>query len=518
MSVVAVMPGAIVLTREFADSSLPNVIPRQDFHMAGRDLSFVPHTETAVRLLSNLGVQGLPAPIEVPGQYQVRGRFAPYKHQWKQAGFVTLHDRCFVLSEMATGKTSSVLWAADYLMQKGAIRSALIVAPLSCLRRVWEDEIFTSVPGRTCAVVHGGREKREAALASGADFYITNHDGVKLIADALESRPDIGLVICDEFTAFKSHSSDRSKAMFRIAKTRRLWMMSATPMAQGPEDAYFPCKLVNPDRAGTLGRWRDATMVQLSKFKWAPRNTATEFVKHMMQPAILFRRDEVLDLPPQVYIKREAPLTKEQEQARMHLKVLRRAQMEETGGTVTATNAAVLAGKLLQVAQGAVIQDLGAGVKTLDCAPRLAVLDEVIDEAQAKIIVFAPYTATVNMVYEHLSTRFNVAKVDGSVSAGARNDVFSRFQNGGVEIIVAHPKTMSHGLTLTAADMIVWFGPTTSTETFIQANLRINRPGQTRSTTVVMIASTPEEWQVYRALEGRADLQDVLLDMYKNFG
>lgn len=492
---------------------VPREVPRMDLVFSGVPLTAFPHEESVTKVLRNVGHHDIQAPVQVPGNYIPRGRFNPYSHQWRMAGFATIERRGFILSGMGSGKTSSVLWAADYMMTKGLIKSALIVAPLSCLRRVWQDEVFTSVPGRSAVVVHGSREQRRKALETKADFYIINHDGVTHEREALLAMSHIGLVVVDEFTAFKSKDATRSKALRDITRKddRRLLMMSATPAPQSPLDAYFPCTLVNPNTPN-FGRFKESTMAQVSKFKWVPRYQSAEVIRGLMQPAILFRKEDVLDLPPLVYVDREADLTPEQVAHRKSFKSFGLSLIQSN--TISAANAAVLAGKLLQIAQGVLI-GVDGEQHFLDCAPRLAVLDEVVDNAQGKFIVFAPFKATVKLLHQHLSKRFRVEAITGDVSEAVRSKHYMDFQQSdALDGIIAHPKTMSHGLTLTAADVTAWYGPTTSTETYLQANQRMDRPGQKRSMTIAKIGATPEEWAVYKALQTNTNIQSTLLELF----
>ena len=114
------------------------------------------------RVLRNLGVKNAPSPIT--RRYDWPGKYKPFAHQRVSAEFLTMHKRAFNLSEMGVGKTASTLWAADYLMETGRVRKALILSPLSTVERVWKNDIFDVLMHRTAAVVHGTREQREKAL------------------------------------------------------------------------------------------------------------------------------------------------------------------------------------------------------------------------------------------------------------------------------------------------------------------------------------------------------------------
>ena len=128
--------------------------------------------------------------------------------------------------------------------------------------------------------------------------------------------------------------------------------------------------------------------------------------------------------------------------------------------------------------------------------------------------MFVPLTGTLHMLERELSKRWSVAVVNGAVSTTKRNKIFHDFQNAkDPHVIVAHPGTMAHGLTLTAASTIIWYGPITSNEQYVQANGRIERIGKTHSSNVVHIGATTLERKMFQRLKMKQRLQGLLLDM-----
>jgi SNF2 family DNA or RNA helicase len=201
-------------------------------------------------------------------------------------------------------------------------------------------------------------------------------------------------------------------------------------------------------------------------------------------------------------------------QAAVYKSVLKHLRAEVDAGVVTIANAAVQLTKLLQISCGFVYTTDGLAAE-LDPKPRLAVIAETVAEAQAKFLVFCPFRAGVTMIAEHLRKEgWTIGEVTGDVSEKKRSDIFRNFIDGPLDGIVAHPGTMSHGLNLQVADMIVWSAPIASLETYEQANARITRPGQTKHQMVVQITGSPVEHKVYRRLDGRAAMQRILLDMF----
>jgi SNF2 family DNA or RNA helicase len=171
--------------------------------------------------------------------------------------------------------------------------------------------------------------------------------------------------------------------------------------------------------------------------------------------------------------------------------------------------------KLVQIACGVAYDDNGRSVE-LDCAPRVNVVREVIEEAGQKVIVFVPLTGTLYMLERELGKHFSVAVVNGAVSSSERNRIFSSFQDQPEpRVLLAHPATMAHGLTLTAASTIIWYGPVTSSEQYEQANGRIERMGKRHVSNVVHIEATDLEASMYARLSAKQKLQGLLLDLIK---
>lgn len=489
----------------------------------GANLVVVPHKLDEYRVLKNLGFD-VPTPMET--YYEWGGRYPPFAHQRVTAGFMSSNPRCFNLSGMGSGKTLSVLWAFDYLRKLGAARRMLVLAPLSTLERAWGDEIFRNFPDMTFAVLHGTREKRHKLLAEDFDVYVINHDGIKSkeTVELIRQREDINLLVVDELASFRNAKTDRWKALNFLANgdKRRgvppmewVWGLTGTPIPNAPTDAWGQVRLVNPSKVPQyFGHFRDTVMRQQTQFKWTPREGALDAVHNVMQPAIRFAREDCIDLPPTTYVTRQTTLTPEQKKA--FDEMLRRFRTEHEGGEITAVNEAVKLNKLLQICTGVAYGAGGAEI-ALPATPRVELVREIIEEAEAKVIVFVPLTAPLLALADELRKDFTVEVVHGETSKSARDDIFMRFQSTSEpRVLVANPGTLSHGLTLTAANTIVWFAPIHSNEIYQQACARVTRPGQKLNTLIVNVEATPLERKIYDRLQGREKLQGVLLDLIRD--
>lgn len=473
----------------------------------------VPHGLDEVTTLCRIGFY---APSPILHYYDWKGRFKPYDHQRQTAAFLTLNKKALVLNEIGTGKTQSALWAADYLIEMGKVTKVLIISPLSTLERVWGDAVFTGFPDRTHITLHGTSQRRLKRLKTEADFYIINHDGFPIIAE--ESIGLFDLVIVDEAAVLRNPSTQRykifAKWMSKNPQTR-LWLMTGTPTPNEPTDAWALAKLVDspyvPDR---YLAFKDQVMMKLNKYTWVPRPQSVDIVQHILHPAIRYARDECFDLPDTVVQTRAVELTPEQ---KLHytamMKKLVTEVMTEGDGTISAANEAIKVQKLIQIACGVAYNEDGSNVE-LDCAPRVKLVNEIIEEAGEKVIVFVPLTGTLHMLERELSKNWTVGVVNGEVSSSERNIIFNNFQNQrDPRVLIAHPATMAHGLTLTSASTIIWYGPITSNEIYVQANGRIERIGKRHVSNVVHIESTPLEAKMYARLENKQKLQGLLLDI-----
>jgi SNF2 family DNA or RNA helicase len=254
-------------------------------------------------------------------------------------------------------------------------------------------------------------------------------------------------------------------------------------------------------------------MMKIGQWKFVPRPESVEIVKNILQPAIRYTRDECFDLPDTIIQTRKVELTVEQKK---HYQTMMRRlviEMESGDGTISAVNEAVKVQKLVQIACGVAYTDDGQDFE-IDCSPRVNAVKEVIEEAGEKVIVFVPLTGTLNMLERELSKRWTTAVVNGAVSSNKRNQIFHDFQNSkDPRILIAHPATMAHGLTLTSASTVVWYGPITSNEQYVQANGRVERIGKRHVSNVVHIEATDLEYKMYQRLSSKQKLQGLLLDL-----
>jgi len=466
------------------------------------------------RVLRNLNVRDVPSPIL--GMYDWPGRYTPFDHQKTTASFLTMNPRAFCFNEQGTGKTASAIWAADFLMKQGKIKRALIICPLSIMDSAWRADLFSFAMHRTVDIAHGAKKKRQEIIASDTEFVIINYDGVEIVKDDI-ANGGFDLIIVDEATHYKNAQSKRWKVLASVMNGNTwLWMMTGTPAAQSPVDAYGLAKLVNPKEVPRFfGAFRELVMHKVTQFKWAPKPNANDIVYNCLQPAIRFTKEQCLDLPEMTYVKREVELTAQQKK---YYELLRKQMMTTAGGEqITAANAAVAMNKLLQISCGAVYSDTGETVE-FDVKNRYKVLREVIDESSQKVLIFVPFKHVIGILKEKLNKEgITNDVINGDVSANKRTAIFKEFQEtDNPRVLIIQPQAAAHGVTLTAANTIVWWGPTSSLETYAQANARVHRSGQKHPSTVVQLQGSPVEKRLYKMLDERINIHTKMIDLYQD--
>jgi len=468
-----------------------------------------------MRVLRNLGVKHAPSPIRK--NYKWPGRFKPMSHQIDTAEFLTLHRRAFVFNEPGTGKTLSALWAADYLMNAGLVQRVLVLCPLSIMHSAWMNDINHSIIHRSAVVAHHQQAVRRIELVQGSyEIVIINYEGLNLIANEIKADGRFDLIIVDEANSYKNPSTQRWRALASIIQPdTNLWMMTGTPASQSPVDAYGLAKLVNPNGVPKFASsWRDKVMNKITQFKWAPKANAKDLVHEALQPAIRFTKAQCLDLPSVVTVTRNVAMSPQQTK---YYKLLREQMLIQAAGeTITAVNAGVAVNKLLQISCGAAYTDEKEVVE-FDCQPRLNTIMEVIEETDRKVIIFALFRSSIDTITRHLDKHgVKNAQIHGGVSATKRARIINDFQTTDQErVLVMQPQATAHGITLTAADTVVFYGPLMSVEMYLQCIARADRKGQdSDKVTVVHIQSSPLEERLFRAMGRKVNDHTLLVEMF----
>lgn len=469
----------------------------------------VPHGIRETLLLRHLGFN-VPSPFPL---YYDFGASKPFAVQVATATMLTENPRGYVLNHMGTGKTKTALWAWDCLNRAGLVGKLLVVAPLSTLNFVWAREIFNTLPGRRVQVLHGTRRERLDRLATEADIYIINHDGVKTIRDALYARADVSALCLDELAVYRNNST-RSKDMRKFAtRFQVVWGMTGAPMPNEPTDVWAQCQIVTPGRVPRYRTHaRDMLMTKVTDFKYVPKPDAVNRAFGWMQPSCRYALEDVVELPPLISRTIDVPLSTAQEHTYKRVATAMQAMIKDK--TIVAANAGAAMSKLLQIAGGWVYTKNPEYVR-VDPTPRILALTELIASAEQKVLVAIPFRHMI----EGVSKIFNMkgVEIDHEVVHGDTKDrerIFTLFQDTNkFKVLLVHPATVSHGLTLTVADTILWYLPITSLDVYDQFNARITRVGQTHKQQLLHLQATPIEKKIYRMLLAHQKMQSNFLQL-----
>lgn len=462
----------------------------------------------------------------------------PLPHQKIAANFAVLHPKSFALSDPGVGKTLSALWAADFIMQAtppGTCR-ALILAPLSILEAVWAAAIARNFPGRrTYRILHGDPDKRIRLLSESADFYICNHDGVKVgthikgkrrmeldgFSAALAARKDIKLVIVDEASAYKDASTARHAISRKVFGDRPyITMLTGTPTPNAPTDAFGLAKFVNNAFGKSKTGFQLETMIKVSDFKFVPQKDGYEKARRLLTPAIRFALDEVWgdSLPPMMTQRRCVELTAEQKKHYVDLK--RNLQVIARSGTaIPANNEAAARQKSIQISLG-MIYDENHKTHVIDATPRYREIYEIINSTQRKVLVFVVITGALHLLLEYVRKQwkkdglpFTCGFINGEVSPSKRPALINAFEtDANFKVMFADPQAAGHGINqFVAADTIIWASATDKAELYTQGNARVRRPGQKYPSTCFQIVSNKLEEEIFDRLEANTGMQGLML-------
>jgi SNF2 family DNA or RNA helicase len=255
-------------------------------------------------------------------------------------------------------------------------------------------------------------------------------------------------------------------------------------------------------------------MLKMTQFKWIPKPSAKDTVFEVLQPAIRFTKAQCLDLPPVLTTTREVDMTPQQWK---YYKLIKEQMLAVAAGeTISAVNKAAVVGKLLQISSGAAYTEQKEVVE-FDATPRMNLLLEILEETERKVIIFALFRHSIDTIVAFLLKHgFTVETIHGGVASTKRGDIVNRFQNMPTpRILVMQPQATAHGLTLTAADTVVFFGPLMSVEQYLQCIARADRQGQTSDkVTVIHIQSSPIEKKMFAAMDGRVADHALLTQMF----
>lgn len=440
-----------------------------------------------------------------------------FVHQKQSLDMLAKNKRALDTSDPGTGKTRVQVEDFARRRRKGG-GCALVLATKSLLDTAWRLDFNEFAPDM--GVVTAYAHNRAEAFAATTDVYTTNHDAVNWLAKQPAGFfKKFDTLIVDEGTAFKHHTSMRSKALAKIVKYfpyRRI--LTGTPNSNGILDLWHLLFLL--DDGARLGKsfyaFRAAACVPVQvglstkAIKWVDREGIEAVVATMIRDiTIRHRFEDCVDIPENFRHAKRFKLSKKHVQAYQDMEEFRIVQIKKT--KITAINAAVVANKLLQIASGAVYND-DDDYSLIDSERYQLVLD-LVEERAHSIVFFQWKHQRDELIKEAERRHISYNVFDGSVKDTGRAEIIADFQAGKYQVLFAHPRTAGHGLTLIRGTATIWAGPTYNLEWFLQGLKRIHRIGQTQRTeTIVVVAEETIDERVWHVLQHKDANMGMLLD------
>lgn len=439
-------------------------------------------------------------------------RYEAHDYQKYATDFILTHPVAAVFLEMGLGKSVITLTALfDLILDMFLIRKVLVIAPLRVARDTWPSEIkkWDHLKGLTYSVVVGSEAERKAALTQTADVYIINRENVDWLITKSGIPFDFDMVVIDELSSFKSHQAKRFKSLLKARpKVKRIVGLTGTPSSNGLMDLWAEFRIL--DLGQRLGRYithyRNAFFMPDKRnaeviFSYKPLPGAEQQIYDRIGDiTISMRSCDYLKLPECVI--NEVPVVMDDKEKAVYDQFREDMVAKIRDTEIDAANAAVLSGKLLQMANGAVYDEEKKSHIIHD--RKLDALEDLIEGANGKPVLIAYW-------YQHdadrIKARFPVREIKTS------KDI-EDWNAGKISAAIIHPASAGHGLNLqSGGSTLIWFGLTWSLELYQQTNARLHRQGQ-KDTVVIhhIIAIGTIDEQVMKALRKKEKTQDALID------
>jgi SNF2 family DNA or RNA helicase len=442
-------------------------------------------------------------------------RYEPHEYQEYATNFILSHPIAAIFLEMGLGKSLITLTAIfDLTLDSFLIRKVLVIAPLRVARDTWPAEIekWDHLNGLTYSVAIGSEAQRKAALLQRAQVYLINRENVDWLINDSGIPFDYDMVVIDELSSFKSHTSKRFRALRKVRpNVKRIVGLTGTPSSNGLMDLWAEIGIL--DMGQRLGRYishfRNAYFVpdkrnQQSIFTYKPKPGAEEAIYRLISDiTISMKNTDYLKLPDLVI--NEIPVLLSEDERQQYEIMRSEMVLSIKGKEIDAVNAAALSNKLLQMANGAVYDGNGGVIRIHD--RKLDALEDIIEAANGKPVLIAYW---YKHDLERIMERFPAIQLDNAES-------IKRWNDGEIPVAVIHPASAGHGLNLQAGgSCLVWFGLTWSLELYQQTNARLWRQGQ-KDTVIIhhIVAKETIDEQVMKALKRKDKTQTALIDAVK---
>jgi len=442
-------------------------------------------------------------------------KYKPHEYQSYATEFILSHPISAVFLEMGLGKSVITLSAIfDLCLDSFLVCKVLVIAPLRVARDTWPAEInkWDHLKGLSYSVAVGTEKERIDALKKQSTLYIINRENVDWLVHKSGIPFQFDMVVIDELSSFKSYGAKRFKSLLKVRPSvKRIVGLTGTPSSNGLMDLWAEFRIL--DLGQRLGRYishyrntyfkpdkRNAQII----FSYKPLPGAEdEIYKQISDITISMKSTDYLKMPE--YVSNEVFVTLSEKEWKVYSEFKEDMVANLGDEEIDAVNAAVLSGKLLQMANGAVYDSENKAHVIHD--KKLDALEDLIEGANGKPVLVAYW---YKHDLERIKDRFPVKQIQSSKDIEDWND-------GKIPIAVIHPASAGHGLNLqSGGSTLIWFGLTWSLELYQQTNARLYRQGQ-RDTVIVhhIITKNTIDEDVLLALTKKEKTQDALIDAVK---
>lgn len=447
-------------------------------------------------------------------------KFRAHDYQKAAIRWILSHPVCALLLDCGLGKTAITLTAIWILMYElFDIGKVLVVAPLRVASIGWPSELskWDHLKGLRMSVAVGSVKERMAALTADADIYVINRENVKWLTEESGLPFDYDCLVLDELSSFKNHDTARFRALMKVRpRIKRVIGLTGTPSSNGLMDLWAEYRLL--DMGERLGRFITRYRLRwfepdrrngLQIFSYRPRPGAEDEIHDAVSDiTVSMRSRDFLKMPECIHARKTVTLSGDERRLYGELKAALAAEWK--GREITASNAAVLSGKLMQLANGCVYSDDGV---TEIHSRKLDALEDLIEEANGKSILIAYWFRHDR---ERIASRLDAL---GVRYADLKSDkAIADWNAGRLDAALLHPASAGHGLNLQdGGSTLVWFGPVWSLELYQQTNARLWRQGQKDRTVVInhIVAEGTVDERILSSLERKEGVQDALLEAVK---
>ena len=442
-------------------------------------------------------------------------KYKPHEYQSYATEFILSHPISAVFLEMGLGKSVITLSAIfDLCLDSFLVCKVLVIAPLRVARDTWPAEInkWDHLKGLSYSVAVGTEKERIDALKKQSTLYIINRENVDWLVHKSGIPFHFDMVVIDELSSFKSYGAKRFKSLLKVRPSvKRIVGLTGTPSSNGLMDLWAEFRIL--DLGQRLGRYishyrntyfkpdkRNAQII----FSYKPLPGAEEEIyKQISDITISMKSTDYLTMPE--YVSNEVFVTLSDKEWKVYSDFKEEMVANLGDEEIDAVNAAVLSGKLLQMANGAVYDSENKAHVIHD--KKLDALEDLIEGANGKPVLVAYW---YKHDLERIKDRLPVRQIQSSKDIKDWND-------GKIPIAVIHPASAGHGLNLqSGGSTLIWFGLTWSLELYQQTNARLYRQGQ-KDTVIVhhIITKNTIDEDVLLALTKKEKTQDALIDAVK---